>query len=863
MYHYLFTNDLRISTLADSLKQSGQWFVSDTVPSASVNKSANNNAKTLGFYFNFTKDSRCAKAAMNGDIREVVLNFIKKFQFPNPRTEASMVDAKKDGIILAPMRVIVKLLYVMQLMYGTLGAFLTQEEIKYFIFYNDDIAKKKNPNIDKLIRDLLIFRKNRTFPSNVSKNEADHHWNQEDRQIREMLKILTWSGCIAEKDGKYMAHNNNLSASQKADVFDIITYNEYWEGTTIESYVKYMDLPDYDISKDIDIKIPDTQKNPTDINKRSFMYWLSVRITSEDPSLIYEQEILNDQYVNNIEHTFLPNDNSNNLFSTTDSEIIKKALSLIPYDEKKRREAVEKYLDFIYQNEVKNDSNTIYNHNLFGLHIKEKNDALSETNPHICIGWSQLGDLSDITTKEELSERYSELWDGSAKSKGQNVGQIWRFYKDVQVGDYVIFAERTVFHIARIDSDYFYDKEKRDTQDSDYRSSRKVIWLKKNINKDIISKAFQNSLNTGMSIWSLNDYRSALVDILNDSYVKDDFDYEFENEDVDVEELNYNTALKTDFAMNRIIFGAPGTGKSHKIKKDCDSLFSGREQTYERVTFHPDYTYSKFVGTYKPITDEGEIVYKFIPGPFLRVLAAALENTRTYNPQPYLLIIEEINRSKIAAVFGDVFQLLDRDENGVSEYEIHTSEDVRNYLADKLNGNPDDYKTIRLPNNMFIWATMNSADQGVYPMDTAFKRRWNFEYQGINANENEVRGKFAICGKEIEWNSLRRAINDRLSKECKVNEDKLMGPFFISSHSYKTVSEVNDTITEQAKFIELFKSKVLMYLYEDAAKQFKQKLFAGCNDCMSYSEICDKFDSIGIEIFGNDFVSVYEAQLEK
>jgi len=858
MYHYLFTNDLRISTLADSLKQSGKWFVTDTVPSASVNKSANNNAKTLGFYFNFTKESNCAKAAMNGDIREVVLNFIKKFQFPNPRTESSMIEAKKDGIILAPMRVIVKLLYVMQLMYGNLGAFLTQEEIKYFIFYNDDVAKKKNPDIDKLIRDLLLFRKNHTFPANVSRNEAEHHWNQEDRQIREMLKILTWSGCIAEKDGKYIVHNNNLSALQKAEVFDIVTYNEYWDGTSIGSYVKYMDVSDYakDEGKDANINIPDTQKNPVDINKRSFIYWLGIRITSEDPAMIYQQEILNDQYVNYIEHTFLPNDNSNNLFYTTDPDTIKRALAMIPHDEKKHREAVEQYLEFVNQNELKENSDTIYNHNLFGIHIKEKNDALSETIPHICIGWSMLGDLSGIKNKEELNERYSEIWKGTARSRGQNVGQIWRFYADAKIGDYVVFAERNVFHIGRIESDYYYDTDTRETQSSDYRFSRKVIWLKKNLNKQDVSKDFIYSLNTGMSIWSLNDYRSAVSDLLNDSYIKDDGDYESI-------ELNYNTSLKTDFAMNRIIFGAPGTGKSHKIKKDCDSLFSESEQTYERVTFHPDYTYSKFVGTYKPITDEGEIKYKFIPGPFLRVLAAALENARTDNPQPYLLIIEEINRSKIAAVFGDVFQLLDRDEYGVSEYDIHTSEDVRNYLADELNGDPDDFKTIRLPNNMFIWATMNSADQGVYPMDTAFKRRWNFEYLGINANENEVRGKITICGKEIEWNSLRRAINDRLSKECKVNEDKLMGPFFISSHSYKTVSEVDDTITEQAKFIELFKSKVLMYLYEDAAKQFKQKLFAGCNDCMSYSEICDKFDSIGIEIFGNDFVSVYEAQLEK
>ncbi len=103
--------------------------------------------------------------------------------------------------------------------------------------------------------------------------------------------------------------------------------------------------------------------------------------------------------------------------------------------------------------------------------------------------------------------------------------------------------------------------------------------------------------------------------------------------------------------------------------------------------------------------------------------------------KPYLLIIEEINRSNIASVFGDVFQLLDRDSCGVSEYSIQTSEDLKLYLWNELGGDLDSYSNVRIPNNMYLWATMNSADQGVFPMDTAFKRRWEFTYLGINDNE--------------------------------------------------------------------------------------------------------------------------------
>lgn len=324
--------------------------------------------------------------------------------------------------------------------------------------------------------------------------------------------------------------------------------------------------------------------------------------------------------------------------------------------------------------------------------------------------------------------------------------------------------------------------------------------------------------------------------------------------------LIYNTDLETEYERNRIVFGAPGTGKSFNLKKDCEEYLKDTTGSYERVTFHPDYTYSQFVGTYKPVSDGAAIRYEFVPGPFMRVYVEAMKSARSLNPQPHILIIEEINRAKVAAVFGDVFQLLDRDEDGVSEYEIQTSEDIRKYLASELKCDIDKCKKIKIPNNMFIWATMNSADQGVFPMDTAFKRRWNFEYLGINENQDKIKGRVSVGNsvtQEIEWNILRRAINEKLAKEYKVNEDKLMGPFFISKRVLKTVSDQDDTIEDQARFIEVFKSKVIMYLYEDAAKQHKHKLFSGCEDTTKYSAVCNSFDEIGIQIFGEDFEEVY------
>lgn len=324
--------------------------------------------------------------------------------------------------------------------------------------------------------------------------------------------------------------------------------------------------------------------------------------------------------------------------------------------------------------------------------------------------------------------------------------------------------------------------------------------------------------------------------------------------------LIYNTDLETEYERNRIVFGAPGTGKSFNLKRDCEEILNGTTGSYERVTFHPDYTYSQFVGTYKPVSDGATIRYEFVPGPFMRVYVEAMKSARSLDPQPHILIIEEINRAKVAAVFGDVFQLLDRDDDGVSEYEIQTSEDIRKYLSAELNCDIAMCKKIKIPNNMFIWSTMNSADQGVFPMDTAFKRRWNFEYLGINENQNKIKGRVVVgntATQEIEWNVLRRAINEKLAREYKVNEDKLMGPFFIAKRVLKTVSEEDDIIKDAARFKDVFKSKVIMYLYEDAAKQHKHKLFSGCEDTTKYSAVCDSFDEIGIQIFGEDFEEVY------
>lgn len=514
------------------------------------------------------------------------------------------------------------------------------------------------------------------------------------------------------------------------------------------------------------------------------------------------------------------------------------------------------------------ESREVLNHNFYGMHITRRNSAVEKG--EISIGWSGLGDLSTVDTKEQLANLMDEKFpEKKPRSKAQDVSQVWTFKGDMSIGDYVVFSDGKQAHIGVIKSDYYYEVDE-ETRDIDYVNNRKVEWLK-SIDRELLPKVFRSALASARSVFSLNAYKSIILELLD----KEVLDYDEEDIEEEIEEvepmeeqrpyieLNFKTNIECDYERNRIVFGAPGTGKSFQMEEDRKTVLATLGGGYERVTFHPDYTYSSFVGCYKPVSERGKIEYKYVPGPFMRVLVQALRSgLKDEVVKPYLLVIEEINRAKVAAVFGEVFQLLDRDENGTSDYEINASEDVKQYLSDELGGSLESFDKIRIPNNMFIWASMNSADQGVFPMDTAFKRRWSFEYKGIDENEDKVGGKI-VLGQgeyelEVEWNDLRKAINDVLARTFKINEDKLMGPFFIGEEVFAFDKETG-MIKNPEKFKKVFKSKVIMYLFEDAAKQHKHKLFSGC-DATTYSAICNKFDEIGIDIFGADFRTTYFAK---
>lgn len=523
MYNYLFTNDLRISTLDSSLKETAVAVRNDEVPSAQEDKSINNNMMTLIFYFNLQKDNRCTMACSNGDTRKVVLNFIKKFQFPNPRTTSSFDKACEDGIQLAPMRVVLQLLYLMRIN-NVSEAYLTKQEILDYVFLNDDIAKNQNPDLIKTMRRLLSERENRVdadFPDDTELEAKDVYWKHCSRQLREMVKILTYSGCAVETDGKIMLREGDLTLENKADLYDILTYNRLWK--------------------------PDKNKS---------------------------------------------------------------------FDENK--ESYQKYMD-----------------------------------------------LSTL-------------------------------------------------------------------------------------------------------------------------------------------EISKIRAVRSSFGGDNILlYGVPGAGKSYTVKQD----YIKDSENVERVVFHPDYTYSDFVGQILPVVhDDKSVSYEFVAGPFTRILKAAWNDPDNH----YWLIIEEINRGNAPAIFGDLFQLLDRKDDGTSEYEI-TNGDIAKVVFE------DNDRKVCLPGNLSIIATMNTSDQNVFTLDTAFQRRWVMRLidNDFDACEDTELMTSEVVDTGVQWKDFGKEINKRIIEANSGNmistADKQLGTHFVSKN------ELSKT--------DVFAEKVLKYLWDDAVKLNHEQVF--------------------------------------
>ena len=286
-------------------------------------------------------------------------------------------------------------------------------------------------------------------------------------------------------------------------------------------------------------------------------------------------------------------------------------------------------------------------------------------------------------------------------------------------------------------------------------------------------------------------------------------EYELSDKVESTDDVN-NADIVFGKALQQIYYGAPGTGKSYEVKIKTGELdAAGKEYNRPnvfRTTFHPDTDYATFVGCYKPTMKpvpseyravagkEEDIVYEFVPQAFTDAYIYAYKNPA----ENTFLVIEEINRGNCAQIFGDLFQLLDRNGEGISEYTIKADKDLAKYLTKELGADSDGIKEgkLRLPANLHILATMNTSDQSLFPMDSAFKRRWDWQYVAISYSEPKSSTFKINVGEGYSWVDFIEQVNKRIF-DLTQSEDKEMGNFFIK-----------DSIDA-----EQFKSKVMFYLW--------------------------------------------------
>ena len=334
---------------------------------------------------------------------------------------------------------------------------------------------------------------------------------------------------------------------------------------------------------------------------------------------------------------------------------------------------------------------------------------------------------------------------------------------------------------------------------------------------DILLFAYTQPKNYLIEIITQDDTRyQALIDLINNpnfktrngqvnlhllAYSDSDEPSLLDNID-DTDTIEIDKVLREKGGENIIFYGVPGSGKSHTIK----TKYKESEYTFEKLVFHPDYSYSDFVGQIMHILKDYGVSYDFVPGPFTNVLKKA------YNDPSgkYILVIDEINRGNAPAIFGEVFQLLDRDNDGNSDYDINNAD-----IAEKVYGKNNTDKPIKIPSNLWIVATMNTSDQNVFTLDTAFQRRFSMQLIENKFDSLHSYKDNKILDTDVSWQTFCEAINEAITEnsgEVSSMEDKRLGVYFI------TENELKDK--------KLFAYKVLKYLWDDVFK-FDKSAFNG------------------------------------
>lgn len=319
----------------------------------------------------------------------------------------------------------------------------------------------------------------------------------------------------------------------------------------------------------------------------------------------------------------------------------------------------------------------------------------------------------------------------------------------------------------------------------------------------------------------------------------------------------YDVVTRVQGGTNIILYGVPGSGKSWTIEHE----YCADEDRMERLVFHPDYMYSDFIGQILPVVRDDKVRYEFSPGPFTKLLKKAYENP----DKNFYLIVEEINRGNAPAIFGEVFQLLDRIDDEESGYPVGTSEYAitNSNIAQIVYG--DEKRKVRLPSNFSIIGTMNTSDQNVFTLDTAFQRRWIMRMIPNIFDGHKFANK-PILDTTVSWRAFCSAINDEILRRNNVtsSEDKRLGAYFITAADLVWHGEEDQVEKGSKEWIiarhsnARFTEKVLKYLWDDAFKFAHPETF----DTKAYASLELVIETFCNERSNNRF-KVYNENLRK